>query len=152
MAPAKLDVTAVIPAPPRRVMKAFFDAETLHAWWKVSHSVTRRERLACTRSSVRRSISTTKFSAALAACSGDRGEMPGRRRFRRRRRVLAAAWRRADRSDGARRLAESRAWRATRVHVLQSGFEETPRWRRYYKVVGVGWESALASLKALLEH
>jgi len=38
------------------------------------------------------------------------------------------------------------------VHVLQSGFEETPRWRRYYKVVGVGWESALASLKALLEH
>src|SRR5204862_4555190 len=80
MGPAKLDVTAVIPSPPRRVMKAFFDAETLHAWWKVSHSVTCPERLACTRSSVRRSLSTTKFSAALAACPGDRGEMPGPRR------------------------------------------------------------------------
>jgi uncharacterized protein YndB with AHSA1/START domain len=41
---------------------------------------------------------------------------------------------------------------ATHVHVVQSGFEETPRWRRYYEVIGVGWERALASLKALLEH
>ena len=35
-----LDVTAVIAAPPGRVMKAFFDHETLHAWWQASHSVT----------------------------------------------------------------------------------------------------------------
>jgi hypothetical protein len=41
---------------------------------------------------------------------------------------------------------------ATHVHVVQSGFEETPRWRRYYEVIGVGWERALVSLKALLEH
>jgi hypothetical protein len=35
---------------------------------------------------------------------------------------------------------------------VQTGFEETPRWRRYYEVIGVGWARALSSLKALLEH
>ena len=39
----------------------------------------------------------------------------------------------------------------TRIHVKQSGFEESPRWRRYYEVVGNGWERALASLRSLLE-
>jgi hypothetical protein len=39
----------------------------------------------------------------------------------------------------------------TRVRVRQTGFEESPRWRRYYEVVGHGWERALASLKTLLE-
>jgi hypothetical protein len=39
----------------------------------------------------------------------------------------------------------------TRVHVRQTGFEESVRWRRYYDVVGYGWERALASLKSLLE-
>jgi hypothetical protein len=39
----------------------------------------------------------------------------------------------------------------TRVRVTQTGFEESVRWRRYYEVIGFGWERALASLKALLE-
>ena len=39
----------------------------------------------------------------------------------------------------------------TRLHVRQSGFEESARWRRYYEVIGAGWERALASLKMLLE-
>jgi hypothetical protein len=40
---------------------------------------------------------------------------------------------------------------ATHVHVTQHGYEESDRWRRYYEVIGYGWERALASLKALLE-
>jgi hypothetical protein len=39
----------------------------------------------------------------------------------------------------------------TRLHVRQSGFEESVRWRRYYEIVGNGWERALASLRSLLE-
>ena len=35
-----LDVTAVIAAPAGRVLKAFFDAQALNAWWQVAHSVT----------------------------------------------------------------------------------------------------------------
>ena len=52
-------------------------------------------------------------------------------------------------SDGRHRPAGSVA---TRVRVTQSGFEESVRWRRYYEVVNDGWERALDSLKALLEH
>jgi hypothetical protein len=40
---------------------------------------------------------------------------------------------------------------ATRVRVTQTGFEDSDRWRRYYEVIGFGWERALASLKNLLE-
>jgi hypothetical protein len=39
----------------------------------------------------------------------------------------------------------------TVLRVMQRGFEESVRWRRYYEVVAVGWERALASLKSLLE-
>jgi hypothetical protein len=39
----------------------------------------------------------------------------------------------------------------TRVHVRQSGFEESVRWRRYYEIVGHGLERALRSLRSLLE-
>ena len=41
---------------------------------------------------------------------------------------------------------------STRVRVTQTGFEESVRWRRYYEVIGFGWERALASLKSLLEQ
>jgi hypothetical protein len=37
------------------------------------------------------------------------------------------------------------------VRVIQQGYEESERWRRYYEVIGSGWERALASLKSLLE-
>ena len=40
---------------------------------------------------------------------------------------------------------------ATRVRMTQTGFEESPRWRRYYEVIGSGWLRALESLKILLE-
>jgi len=40
---------------------------------------------------------------------------------------------------------------STRVRVTQTGFEESLRWRRYYEVIGLGWEQALTSLKSLLE-
>jgi hypothetical protein len=37
------------------------------------------------------------------------------------------------------------------VRVVQTGFDKSARWGRYYEVVSVGWERALASLKMLLE-
>ena len=40
---------------------------------------------------------------------------------------------------------------ATRLRVMQSGCDDSPRWRRYYEVIGYGWGRALASLKDLLE-
>jgi len=41
---------------------------------------------------------------------------------------------------------------ACRVQVRQTGFEETPRWRRYYTVIAGGWRSSLAALKDYVEQ
>ena len=41
---------------------------------------------------------------------------------------------------------------ACRLTVRQRGFEENPRWRRYYEVIGRGWLSSLDTLKAYLEQ
>lgn len=38
------------------------------------------------------------------------------------------------------------------LRLLQTGFEDSPRWRRHYAVFGAGWERALATLKGLLER
>lgn len=40
----------------------------------------------------------------------------------------------------------------TELRILQTGFEDSTRWRRYYAVFGAGWERALGMLKALLER
>jgi hypothetical protein len=40
----------------------------------------------------------------------------------------------------------------TRLRVVQTGFEDSARWRRYYAVFGAGWERALGTLKGLLER
>jgi len=41
---------------------------------------------------------------------------------------------------------------ACRLTVKQSGFEENPRWRRYYAVIASGWRSSLAALKDYVEN
>jgi hypothetical protein len=41
---------------------------------------------------------------------------------------------------------------ACRLRVRQSGFEDSPRWRRYYSVIELGWQVSLAALKRYLER
>lgn len=40
---------------------------------------------------------------------------------------------------------------ACRLRVTQRGFDEGPRWDRYFEVVAAGWKASLAALKELLE-
>jgi uncharacterized protein YndB with AHSA1/START domain len=40
---------------------------------------------------------------------------------------------------------------ATEVRIVQSGFDKSARWERYYAVAGAGWERALTTLRMLLE-
>jgi uncharacterized protein YndB with AHSA1/START domain len=40
---------------------------------------------------------------------------------------------------------------ACRLRVRQTGFEDSPRWQRYYAVINRGWRSSLAVLKEHLE-
>ncbi len=41
---------------------------------------------------------------------------------------------------------------ACRLRVRQSGFEETPRFRRYYTVIERGWHMSMAALKKYVER
>ncbi len=151
--PPSLDVTAVIVAPPGRVMKAFFDAQTLQAWWQVARSVTTPRVLGVYavewpptdfRDDILGRLGGV-FKGTVVKCNAGEGFF-----------VADAFWLPPD-GDPIGPMAlevtlKVEAGGATRIHVVQTGFEETPRWRRYYEVVGVGWERALSSLKSLLEH
>ena len=41
---------------------------------------------------------------------------------------------------------------ATILRVTQRGVDDSPRWLRYYKVIGAAWPLAFDRLKAYLEH
>ena len=41
---------------------------------------------------------------------------------------------------------------ATTLRVVQRGLDDSPRWLRYYEVIGEHWPPALERLKAYLEH
>lgn len=153
-APPSLDVTAIIAAPPGRVLKAFFDPDALNAWWQVSHAVTTPRILGpyaiewpatdfrddvlgrlggVFRGTVMQFHASDGFFVADAFWLPPDGEPIGP--------MALDVKIHAEPGGGA-----------TRVRVVQTGFEESDRWRRYYEVIGLGWSRALASLKSLLEH
>ena len=133
-------------------MRAFFDADALMAWWQVSRSVTTPRPLG----PYAIEWAPTDFRDEVLGRLGGvfRGIVmqcdPGRGFF-----VADAFWLPPD-GDPIGPMALEVTLKAegdaiTRVRVTQTGYEDSPRWRRYYEVIGFGWERALASLKALLE-
>jgi uncharacterized protein YndB with AHSA1/START domain len=155
LANPSLDVTAIINAPAARVLTAFFDADALGAWWLVAHSVTTPRPLG----PYALEWKPTDFRDDVLGRLGGvfRGTVmqidPGVGFF-----VADAFWLPPDGDPiGPMALEVSCAAigadlaAATRLRVRQTGFEESVRWRRYYEVIGYGWERALSSLKSLLE-
>jgi len=147
-----LDVSIAIAAPPGRIMKAFFEADALSAWWGVVHSVTTPRTLG----PYALEWPPTDFEDDVLGRLGGvfRGTVvqfrAGENVF-----VADAFWLPPD-GDPIGPMAMEISLQVegdgiTRVRVTQSGFEEGARWRRYYRVITVGWERALASLKSLLE-
>ena len=157
-----IDLSLVIKSPPGRVLKAFFDADALGAWWQVAHSVTTPRVLG----PYAIEWALTDFRDEVLGRLGGvlRGTVmqfdPGRGFF-----VADVFWLPPDGDpigpmalevtltpvtslDGA---SASGTDIATKVHVVQTGFEEDARWRRYYEIVGAGWGRALKTLKMLLE-
>ena len=146
-----LDVSIVIGAPASRVLKAFFDPDALGAWWLVAHAVTAPRALG---PYVVEWAPTDFRDEVLGRLGGVfRGTViqydPGRGFF-----VADAYWLPPDGEPIGPMALEvtcTPVQGGTRVRVTQNGFEEGMRWRRYYQVIGHGWERALASLKSLLE-
>jgi uncharacterized protein YndB with AHSA1/START domain len=147
----RLDLSIEIAAPPTLVMRAFFDPDALGAWWSVAHSVTTPRVLGPFVVEWR----PTEFRDEILGRLGGvfRGTImqfeAGRGFF-----VADAFWLPPDGDPiGPMALEISCAPSAagTEVRVVQRGFEESVRWRRYYEVVAVGWQRALKSMKTLLE-
>jgi uncharacterized protein YndB with AHSA1/START domain len=150
-----LDLTTTIVASPEQVLKAFFDADALGAWWQVAHSVTIPRMLG----PYAVEWTPTYFHDDVLGRLGGvfHGTVmqfdAGQGFF-----VAGCFWLPPDGDPIGPMALEVRCTPAgpdvaagTRVHVRQSGFEESVRWRRYYEIVGDGWERALASLRSLLE-
>ena len=149
--PCAFDCTLDIAAPAETVYAAFFAPDHLAAWWGVRASVT-----------VARPLGVYALDWPLEpetdAVLGRLGGVfygvvidthPGREFF-----LADAYWLPAD-GDPIGPMAlhvtcEPTAG-GTRLRVEQSGCDDSPRWRRFYRMVGARWTQALGRLKTQLE-
>jgi len=158
---SKVDVSIVIAAPPARVLRAFFDRGALGAWWQTLASVTSPRVLGPYVVEWR----PTDFRDDVLGRLG--GVLRGRVMEIERAEGFFLGdvyWLPPDGDPIGPMALEVSCKPAppdpehpvdgelTLLRVLQTGFEESPRWRRYYAVFGAGWERALGTLKGLLER
>lgn len=148
---SSFDHTLLIGASPERVLAAFFDPGALARWWLAVRSVTTPRPLG---------VYAVEWDPATEAdpLLGRLGGVfygivmehkPGREFF------VADAWWIPPDGDpmGPMSLQVDCTPEdgACRVRVRQSGFEDTPRFRRYYGIIERGWHISLAALKTYLE-
>lgn len=159
---SKVDVSIVIAVPPARVLRAFFDRGALSAWWQTVASVTTPRVLGPYAVEWR----PTDFRDDVLGRLGGvlRGTViqidPAAGFF-----IADVYWLPPDGDPIGPMAIEVTCHKAppdqdrpvpdgglTEVNILQTGFEDSERWRRYYAVFGAGWERALLMLKGLLER
>lgn len=134
-------------------MKAFFDPDALAAWWQVSHAVTTPRPLGAYAIEWPPTDLRDDILGRLGGVfRGTVVDYQASRSFF----VADAYWLPPDgEAIGPMALEvvfDAASAESTRVRVVQTGFEDSVRWRRYYEVAVVGWERALSSLKSLLER
>jgi hypothetical protein len=155
-APPAFEASVEINATPRIVLEAFFDAGALTAWLGASRSVT-----------IPRPLGPYVIEWPMAEAQDDmRGRLGGvlrgvvmdvepTRGF-----LLADVFWLPQFGNPVGPMALEVTCRlgicanglpATKIRITQSGFEESARWRRYYEVAQAEWQSALGSLRTLLE-
>jgi uncharacterized protein YndB with AHSA1/START domain len=151
-ASAEFEHSVLISAAPTRVLAAFFDPQALAVWWQVSRSVTSPRPMGVFAVEWPPTNEGDDILGRLGGIfHGTVMEyLPGRELF------IADAWWLPPDADPIGPMALEVSCRmagpACRLHVKQTGFEDTPRWRRYYAVIASGWRSSLAALKAYVEN
>jgi uncharacterized protein YndB with AHSA1/START domain len=142
----------LVNAAPARVLSAFFDPQALSTWWQVSRSVTTPRPMGVFAVEWSPTPDADEILGRLGGvfCGRVMEYHAGRELF------VADAWWLPPDGDPIGPMALEVTCRmdgpACRLKVRQTGFEDTPRWRRYYTVIGGGWRSSLAALKDYLER
>jgi uncharacterized protein YndB with AHSA1/START domain len=145
------DHTVLIGATPGRVMAAFFDARALATWWQTVRSVTTPRPLGVYAVEWEPTVDADDELGRLGGVFHGTvmDYVPGREL------VVADAWWLPPDGDPIGPMSLEVNCRlegsGCRLRVRQSGFEESPRWRRYYDVIAHGWRSSLGALKAYVE-
>jgi len=151
-APLGFDHSIEIAATVDKVFDAFFDPHALASWWQAARSVTVARPLGIYAVEWK----TTTFEDEILGPLGgvfhgtvmDASPPTG---F-----FLAEAYWIPPQGDPigpmAFEVALSASGPKTRVRIKQTGYEEGPRWRRYYEIVAEGWKVALADLKTYAEQ
>ena len=145
------DHSVLITAAPTRVLAAFFEPAALSVWWQTVRSVTTPRPLGIYAVEWAPTMEVDDLLGRLGGVFyGNVMEyQPGREL------VIADAWWLPPDSGpiGPMSLQVLCAMDgpACRLLVLQTGFEDSPRWRRYYGVIEVGWLKSLVALKQYVE-
>jgi uncharacterized protein YndB with AHSA1/START domain len=149
--PLGIDHTLTIAAPPDHVFAAFFDPQLLARWWQVQQAIVAPRVLA----PFAVTWATTPHRDPVFGPLGGifHGVVvdlsPPVEAF------IAECYWLPPEGDPVGPMALTIRCGAEgggcRLRVEQSGFHESPRWRRYYEIAGPGLKRSLDRLKALLE-
>lgn len=152
LGPQGFEHVVLIRAAPSRVQAAFFDPHALSIWWQAIRSVTTARPFGA----FAIEWEPTEYRDEVLGRLGGvfHGTVmdvkPGRQFF------VADAWWLPPESEplGPMGLEVTSVMDgpACRLRVRQNGYEDSPRWRRYYEVVGSGWQASLTALKQYLER
>lgn len=145
------DHSVLITAAPTRVLAAFVDPAALAVWWQASRAIVAARPLGVFAVEWE---PTTESDDLLGRLGGVfHGTVIDYRAGQQL--AVADAWWLPPDSDPIGPMALDVTCQmdgpACRLRVQQSGFEEAPRWHRYYAVIDRGWRSSMAALKEYVE-
>jgi uncharacterized protein YndB with AHSA1/START domain len=145
------DHSILLSAAPTRVLGAFTDAQALTAWWQASRAVVAARPLGVFAIEWEPAVEADDLLGRLGGIfHGTVVEYKAGRML-----MVADAWWLPPDTDPIGPMALEVTCMmegpACRLRVHQTGFEDSPRWQRYYAVIDRGWRSSLASLKDYLE-
>jgi hypothetical protein len=148
-----VDHTLEIGADASAIIAAFFDPVALSIWWSVTRSVTTPRLLGVYAIEWPPTPFADEVLGALGGVLyGTIVDYRADREF-----LVAEAYWIPPEIDAIGPMAlhvscvPAPGGQATRLRVLQTGGDESPRWKRYYEVMAASWTGSLAALKTYLE-